>query len=169
MVLSRSSDYDKVKTEIKMKKLKTLLAAGLVLLTGTLFGMDKPEPALGGYCPVCYVAADKAVKGIAEFQTEHEGQVYYFVKQGALDAFKAEPAKFLPAYGGYCAYGMSFGKKFESDPTVFKVIDGVIYLNKDAEIAKEFAKDTKGAIAKADVHWKKIEMEMKKEMEVEAK
>jgi len=150
-----------------MKKLKTLFAASLVLLTGTLFGMDKPELALDGYCPVCYVAAGKAVKGTEEFQLEHEGKIYYFVKQGAVDAFKAEPAKFLPAYGGYCAYGMSFGKKFESDPTVFKVIDGKIYLNKDADIAKEFAKDTKGAITKADAHWKKMEMEMKKkEMEM---
>lgn len=156
-----------------MKTFKKLLVTSFILLTGSLFAKDKAAVALDGYCPVCYVAAGKAVKGTEEFKTTHEGKIYYFVKQGALDAFVAEPQKFLPAYDGYCAYGMSLGKKFESDPTVFTVIDGVIYLNKDASISKIFHKDTKGAIAKADAEWKKMTMtkeaEMKKEKEMAMK
>lgn len=147
-----------------MKTLKKLLVTSFILLTGSLFAKDKEVVALDGYCPVCYVAAGKAVKGTDEFKTTHEGKTYYFVKQGALDAFVAEPQKFLPAYDGYCAYGMSLGKKFESDPSVFTVIDGVIYLNKDAAISKIFNKDAKGAIVKADVEWKKMEMTKEKEM-----
>ena len=152
-----------------MKTLKKLLVAGLALVSGTLFAAEKAPLALDGYCPVCYIAAGKAVKGTSEFKAEHAGHTYYFVKQGALDAFKKTPEKFLPAYGGLCAYGMSLGKKFESDPTVFKVIDEKIYLNKDASIGKLFAKDTASHITKADAEWKKIEMAMKKEMEMKEK
>jgi len=145
-----------------MKTLKKLLLASLALVSGTLFAADEMDKAaLDGYCPVCYVAAGKAVKGVPEFKAEHNGKTYWFVKQGALDAFKESPEKFLPAYDGLCAYGMSFGKKFESDPTVFSVIDGKIYLNKDASIGEKFAEDKAGFIAKADAEWKKIEMAMK--------
>ena len=76
--------------------------------------------------------------------------------------FDKEPSKFLPQYDGYCAYGMSLGKKFDSDPTVFSVIDGKIYLNKNAKVKTLFSKDTKGILVKADSEWKAIEMKMKK-------
>ena len=56
---------------------------------------------------------------------------------------------------------MSLGKKFDSDPTAFSVIDGKIYLNKDAGIQKKFKQDTKGHIMKADDHWKKAQMKEK--------
>jgi YHS domain-containing protein len=150
-----------------MKTLQTLLIAAFALFSSPLFGDEmKKDVALGGYCPVCYVAAGKAVKGTSEFKVEHEDKTYYFVSQDAVDAFTKEPAKFLPAYDGYCAFGIAHGKKFESDPTVFKVIDGVIYLNKDKEIGAKFAEDTAGFITKADATWKKMMMEKaeKKEM-----
>ena len=132
-----------------MKTFRKLLVVGLSLVAGSLFAGEKAELALDGYCPVCYVAAGKAVKGTSEFKAEHNGKVYHFVKQEAVDAFNADPEKFLPAYDGLCAFGMAHGKKLESDPTVFKVMDGKIYLNKDASIGKKFAKDTSSLIVKA--------------------
>ncbi len=147
-----------------MKTLKNLLVVGFFCLAGTLFADEMMKPEIGGYCPVCYLAANKAVKGTEEFKVEHDGKAYYFVSQDAVDAFNKEPEKFLPAYNGYCAFGMALGKKFESDPTVFTVVDGVIYLNKDAEIGKKFNEDLKGNIVKADAEWKTMEMAMKEEM-----
>ena len=90
----------------------------------------KKDLALDGYCPVCYIAAGKANKGSSEFTSEHNGKTYQFVSTGTKAMFDKEPSKFLPQYDGYCAYGLSLGKKFDSDPTVFSVIDGKIYLNK---------------------------------------
>ncbi|MEM1082637.1 MAG: YHS domain-containing (seleno)protein [Verrucomicrobiota bacterium] len=116
--------------------------------------MKKPE--LGGYCPVCYIAAGKAVEGKKEYAAEHEGKTYLFVNEEAIAAFKKEPSKYLPEYDGWCAYGMSKGKKFESDPTVFKVVDGRLFLNKNAEVGKLFAEGTEGHITKADAAWKKM-------------
>lgn len=141
-----------------MKTLPKLLVAGFALLAGSLFAEEKVAPELDGYCPVCYIAAGKAVKGTSDYQAEYEGKTYYFVKQEALDAFNETPEKFLPAYEGYCAYGMALGKKFESDPTVFSVVEGKLYLNKNAEVGKKFSMDTKSLIKKADAEWKAFEM-----------
>jgi YHS domain-containing protein len=119
---------------------------------------EMKEPALGGYCPVCYISAGKAVQGKKEFSVEHEGKTYLFVSEDAVGAFEKEPSKYLPAYDGWCAYGMSLGKKFESDPTVFKVVDGRLFLNKNGEVGELFSKGTKGHITKADAEWKKMSM-----------
>jgi len=118
--------------------------------------MQEAKPALGGYCPVCYIAAGKANKGKAEFSSKYEGKTYYFVSKDVKGMFDAEPTKWLPQYDGYCAYGISLGKKFESDPTVFTVENGKVYLNKDAEIGKKFRSDQAALIKQADVNWKKL-------------
>lgn len=118
--------------------------------------LAEEKAALGGYCPVCYIAAGKAVKGSSEFTAEHEGKTYWFVNQEAVETFKGDPEKYLPQYDGYCAYGMALGKKFDSDPTVFKVVDGRLFLNKNADVGKLFEKDTADLVKKADVEWKKM-------------
>jgi len=144
-----------------MKTLKKLLLASLILISGTLFAAEKTSVALEGYCPVCYISAGKAVKGTTEFQANYGGKTSLFVKQEALDAFKKTPEKFLPAYDGLCAYGMAYGKKVKSDPTIFEVVNGKLYLNKNKSIGKKFAKKPNSYISKADAKWEKIEMKMK--------
>lgn len=141
-----------IETMNPLKKFAAILA--LFFLSGSL--LHAAEPALDGYCVVCYSAAGKAVKGTKEFSAVHAGQTYYFVNQDALEAFEKNPAKYLPEYGGWCAYGMTLGKKFPVDPTVFTVTDGKLYLNKNKSVGKKFDKDTAKYIAKADEEWKKV-------------
>ena len=105
------------------------------------------------YCPVAYFKADQPVKGSKEFAATHEGKTYYFVNAGAKDLFQKNPEQYLPQYDGYCAYGMTFGKKFPVDPTVYQVVDGKLYLNKNESVGKTFSKDAKGYIQKADQKW----------------
>ena len=149
-----------------MKTLPTLLVAVFALFSNQLFA-DEVKPALGGHCPVCYIAAGKAAKGSSEFQAEHKGKVYYFVSAETRDSFKKTPEKFLPAYDGYCGFGMSLGKKFESDPTVFTVVGDKYYLNKDADIGKKFSADSANLIKKADAQWKTMTMKMAEEKKME--
>ena len=120
--------------------------------------METKTAALGGYCPVCYIAAGKANMGDPKITSKLDGKTYQFVSNETKAMFDKEPAKYLPQYDGFCAYGMSLGKKFESDPTVFKVVEGKIYLNKSAKIGKLFSKNTAADIVKADKEWKKMEM-----------
>ena len=143
----------------QMKTIKTILALIAFAFTSSAIAADdadKKGPALDGYCPVCYIAAGKAVKGEESRAHEYKGETYLFVSDEALAAFKATPEKFLPAYNGHCSYGISLGKKFDGDPTKFTVVDGKIYLNGNQEVHDKFLKDSENLIKKADGEWKKI-------------
>lgn len=113
--------------------------------------------ALHGYDPVAFFASGKPTLGDAKFVAEHDGAAYYFATEANSDAFKADPAKYVPQYGGYCAYGVSVGKKFDGDPRFWKIVDGKLYVNLNADIAAQFNEDVEGAIKKADVSWRTIE------------
>ena len=66
------------------------------------------------------------------------------------------PDKYLPAYGGFCAYGTALGKKLDGDPRVWKIVDGTLYFNLNPDIAVAWAKDIPGNIAKANANWSRI-------------
>ncbi len=137
-----------------MKSIKTLIAVlASLFITAMAHAGDL---ALDGYCPVCYIAAGKAVKGEKQFSADQGKSTYYFVSAETRDMFKANPDKFLPQYEGYCVYGVANGKKLKSDPTVFAVVDGKTYLNYDKKIAEKFNEDQKGFIKKADEMWPKV-------------
>lgn len=115
--------------------------------------------ALEGYCPVCYIAANKAAKGSPEFSAQHDGITYWFVSDDVRNMFVANPEKFVPAYGGWCATGVALGQRFPIDPTNFKVVDGRIMLflkNEKVDAAAIWNKDEAGNLQKADANWKKL-------------
>ena len=70
--------------------------------------------------------------------------------------FKKSPEKYLPAYGGYCAYGVAIGKKFVADPEVWKIVGDKLYLNLDKGIQQKWEKDIPGHILKAEKNWVEI-------------
>ena len=88
--------------------------------------------------------------------TLHDGATYLFTNEANKKAFDDNPGKYLPAYGGYCAFGASVGKKFVGDPEVWRIVDGALYLNLDARIQEEWLKDVPGRIEKANSNWEKI-------------
>lgn len=116
--------------------------------------------AIEGYCPVAYFAVDKAVRGKPEYAATHNGVTYYFVSADAKKVFEANPEKYLPAYGGWCAFGMSVKDKFPVDPTNFKIVDGRLMLflkNKNVDAHKLWNQGNENELVrKADAHWKKV-------------
>ena len=74
----------------------------------------------------------------------------------AFSAALRKTAKYVPAYGGYCAFGASVGKKFIGDPEVWRVVDGTLYLNLDTGIQEAWLKDVPGRIKTANAKWKVI-------------
>ena len=70
--------------------------------------------------------------------------------------FEANPEKYIPVYGGYCAYGVAVGKKFIADPEVWRIGNGKLYLNLDTDIQNKWLKDIPGYIKKADSNWMNI-------------
>ncbi len=90
---------------------------------------------LGGYSPVSYLESGRAEPGSPQHAAEHEGVTYFLASDRQRRAFEADPARFLPAYGGYCAFGCSIGSRFVPDPTSFEVIEGRTHLFlKNAEV-----------------------------------
>ncbi len=124
------------------------------------FNLPSTGVALEGYCPVAYFAVNKPVKGKREFASTHNGVTYYFVSADARKMFDESPQKYLPAYGGWCAFGMAVNDKFPVDPTNFKIVDGRLMLflkNQNVDALQLWNDGNKSElIAKADAHWKKV-------------
>lgn len=130
---------------------------------GTAFAADEtyisnPEKsiAINGYDPVAYHTVGAPTKGSAEFKLEHNGAIYKFSSAENLAAFEADPAKFAPAYGGWCAVGTSKGKKIPTQAHLFKIVDGQLYLNSSDGAQGLFLKETTARISDANSNWPEI-------------
>ena len=109
-----------------------------------------------GYDLVSYHTAKRPVRGNGHYVTVREGVTYMFSSEENKKKFDQAPEKYLPAYGGYCAFGVSVGKKFVGDPEVWRVVDGTLYLNLDESIQDMWLKDVPGRIKTADRNWQDI-------------
>lgn len=109
----------------------------------------------GGYDVVAYFN-DKAVPGDEAITAEHDGVTWRFISEANRDAFKANPAKYAPQYGGYCAYAVSEGYTAKGDPEAWTVHEGKLYLNYSQDVRAEWAKDIPGRISKGDANWPKV-------------
>ena len=96
------------------------------------------------------------MRGSGYYVTEHDGVTYAFTSEQHQKMFIKNPEQYLPAYGGYCAYGVAVGKKFIADPEVWKVVRGTLYLNLDKKIQEKWQKDIPGYIEQADANWTDI-------------
>lgn len=109
--------------------------------------------AVQGYDPVAYFVVGKPVKGSPEFSAAWNGATYWFANAAHLLAFEADPARFEPQYGGYCAFGVAQGAKPDIDPQAFAVVDGKLYLNLSPGVQKRWQAGIPGHIRKASQNW----------------
>lgn len=110
----------------------------------------------GGYDLTTYFSSEKPSRGNGHHVATVDGVSYLFTSDENKRKFEANPQKYLPAYGGYCAYGAAIGKKFVADPDVYDVVDGKLYFNLDSKIRALWSADVKGHIGKAEANWKTI-------------
>lgn len=132
-----------------------LAALSIPAVAGAL-NLNSNGVAIKGYDPVAYFTQSKPVKGSGVHAATHGGAVYWFSSAENLKTFKANPAKYVPAYGGFCAYGVAQGAKVPIDPTAFKVVNGKLYLNVTHNIQKRWEKDIPGYIKTANQKWKSL-------------
>ncbi|HEX2683458.1 MAG TPA: YHS domain-containing (seleno)protein [Ferruginibacter sp.] len=116
--------------------------------------------AIKGYDPVAYFTQNKAVKGNKEYSVYHQGATYYFSSVENKEIFKANPFKYEPEYGGWCAYAMgNSGEKVSIDPATFKIMNGKLYLfyNKYfTNTLNYWNKDEANLKKKADANWPRL-------------
>ena len=120
-------------------------------------GTEIATPMIGGYDPVAYFELGKPVQGNGYHTATYQSGTYLFASKEHQEKFEANPGKYAPQFGGYCAYGVSVGKKFYSDPNRWKIVNGKLYLNLDKDIQKKWKEDIRGNIIKADAIWTQIE------------
>lgn len=118
--------------------------------------VDAAGLMLRGYDPVAYFSTGSATKGRDEFSAEHDGMKYRFASAANRDAFKGNPAKYQPQFGGFCAMGVALGKKLDGDPEVFRVVDGKLYLNVSRDVQKRWSEDASTNISNANSKWPAI-------------
>lgn len=112
--------------------------------------------ALHGYDPVAYFTDGAPKRGSDSITVVHDGAAYRFASQKHADLFKANPARYAPQYGGFCAYGVAVGKKFDGDPHLWTIQNDRLYLNLNPDIVAAFEKDVPGNLKKADSNWTRI-------------
>ena len=130
----------------------TLIATGRFALAGKV-NADAKGIAIEGYDPVAYFTEGQPVEGSEDFTATHDGATYFFVSAGNRDAFLAEPAKYAPQYGGFCAFAVAHGATAPIDPQAFTVLDGKLYLNYSDHVRAQWRNDAAGFISKADAAW----------------
>lgn len=146
----------------KLVRIVFLLALALFAVTANTpawsdeVNVDGDGLAIQGYDPVAYFNQDMAIAGSSEFTASHEGATYRFISAQNLEAFIREPGKYVPAYGGYCAFGMAQGYKAPVEPDKFTIVDGRLYLNYNGAVQNTWRKDIDGYIQRADATWKDI-------------
>ncbi len=152
-----------------MNRLKNILLA-TVFVTFSLVSnaqdkkannIDNSNIALQGYSPVSYLDLGLAQKGAKQFKSEYKKVVYYFTSETQKSKFDKSPSKYLPQYGGFCAFGVYAGAKFRVDPNKFIRDNGKYYLflynvELDAQQLWLAENNHLGLIKKANINWQNL-------------
>ena len=112
--------------------------------------------ALQGYDTVAYFTVGKAVKGEERFSTMHEGAIWLFSSDENLQAFIASPERYMPQFGGYCAFSVAQGKIVKGDAKLWEIVDNKLYVNYNKGIHKLWLKRPEQLIAEAQENWPTI-------------
>ena len=138
--------------------MKRILLGLSLVVSAHLFAQQdeiyaKEGIAVSGYDVVAYFMEARPVKGIATNSVMYKGANWIFSSKENAELFKANPGKYEPEYGGYCAFGCSRGYKAKTSPDAWTIVDGKLYLNYNTDVRDTWNKDQQEYIKKADANW----------------
>ena len=152
-----------------MFKMTALALALTAAMVGSAFAgdqyVDKTGFAVSGYDVVSYFDLPQSkvgkpqqppLPGQASITADYNGATFAFATEANRDRFLADPAAFVPQYDAHCAYGVAKGGKVPGNPTLWRIVDGKLYLNYDAAIQKDWLKDKAGFIKQADAKFPQL-------------
>ncbi|QDG76678.1 YHS domain-containing (seleno)protein [Labrenzia sp. PHM005] len=126
---------------------------GFAVSADEITTFTKGGAAIGGTDPVAYFTEGKPVVGSDAYTFQHDDVTWKFSSAENRDKFAADPAKYAPQYGGFCAFGLSKGFKVPVVPEAWKIVDGKLYLNNSLAVQKRFEGNTAELINHADLNW----------------
>ena len=112
--------------------------------------------AIDGTDPVAHFTDSAPVKGSSDFSHTYNGATWHFASAANRDTFAADPARYAPQYGGYCAYAVSEGYTASTTPKAWKIVDGKLYLNYSKRVQRRWEKDIPTRITNANANWPKV-------------
>ena len=124
----------------------------------TKVNVDSKGVILKGYDAVAYINEAKPVRGIPEIKSNYQGATYLFASAEDKADFDKDPPKYVPQYGGFCAYGIALGvlADIEDSPKAFVVYSGKLYICGNEAALEKFMASIEGNIEKADRQWRRI-------------
>lgn len=143
----------------KMMTKKIILVLFIAMVSLQTYAQNqylKDGVAIQGFDPVAYFESNDAVQGNSEIKTEYKKAIYFFSSEKNKDLFLKTPEKYIPQYGGYCAYGVSENHTSPTDPQAFTIVDDKLYLNYNLKVKELWLKDHDDRIIKANVNWGKL-------------
>lgn len=142
--------------------LKNILLIISTLVTFSAFAQKKQAEvfsnksgAIKGYDPVAYFTDNQPVKGKIDVVFIWKNATWHFASEENKTKFEKNPEQYAPQYGGYCAYGLAKGYKVKIEPECWAIDNGKLYLNYDKKVQKDWDKDRKSYIEKANENWSK--------------
>ncbi len=133
--------------------LSTPMLASQVHAEGFDVNVTSTDLALRGVDPVSYFVQGEPVTGEVEITALHNGAVYRFASEQNKALFVANPDRYVPQYGGYCAYGLARGVKVDGDPNVWTIVDDKLYVNLSRRVGRLWNQDTAREISEANAKW----------------
>ncbi len=152
-----------------LQRLFTVTVGGLIVAAGLLLAIPasalaKSEIntsfiasiAIEGTDPVAYFTEGTAVRGSSDYTHRWKGAEWRFKNAANRDAFVADPEKFAPQFGGYCAWAVSQGYTASIDPKAWTIHGDRLYLNYSKGVQAQWSEDIPGNIAKGERNWPKV-------------
>jgi YHS domain-containing protein len=139
----------------------TLLIASLIMSVNAaaldpIYTTIFSNKAIKGYDTVAYFTEGQPVKGKDDYVTSYMGAQWLFSSQKNLDLFLSKPTKYAPQYGGYCAYAVSQNYTASTQPELFTVYKGKLYLNYNKSVNQKWTTNKVSFIVDANKNWPKI-------------
>ena len=112
--------------------------------------------AIDGYDPVSYFTDAKAERGSPDISTEWNGATWHFSSKEHRNSFVADPEKYAPQYGGFCALGMAHGGDVPTNPEAWTIYDDKLYLNMITEVSVTWRYNPDKLIPRAGTKWEAL-------------
>lgn len=122
----------------------------------TLVNVDENGVILDGHDPVAFFTDNRPVEGNPEIQSSYGGAIYHFATAANKAAFDAEPARYAPQFGAFCAYAVSLGRTAPIDVDTFSIVDGRLVVQHNERAVAGWNKDVEGNMALADEYWPRV-------------
>jgi YHS domain-containing protein len=150
-----------IQTRTKRLMVAAIAVAAQAIFSGSAMAQavnvsGKSNIAISGHDPVAFFTQKKPMHGNFKITSKHQGATYFFVNERHKALFDANPTKYAPQCGGYCAFGVSVGALLPVDINTWQVRNDKLYLNLNPQIVKLFNQNLDANIAKAEKNWPRL-------------